>query len=322
MDETDNRESQWTVPNVLLGDVRNLWTHGRGIHAHIWRTRSTSSNFSVSHLPDRGKDAHTGVMCAAWKWQVEDREHFLAQEELYSRGKANNFIICVKDLFLDLFPMYAPWALHFYLPSQREARFPPGHSSSVDPLCNWAGLQANLEKEMATHAITLAWRVLWTEEPGGLLSMGSHIVGHNWSNLACMHALEKEMAAHSSILAWRIPGTEEPGGLLSMGSHRVGYDWSNLAAATSKPFPYFFLMNSPAKDWKPCLWEWICDHRHSRTTKVKCIKSEPRGGLGKQPPRTLGSWSWTQDCPVQRPGHWLLSPPCWGDNSGSRTQQS
>ena len=66
-----------------------------------------------------------------------------------------------------------------------------------------------------------------------LLSMRSHRVGHNWSDLACVHALEKEMATHSSILAWRIPGTEEPGGLLSMGLHRVGYDWSNLEAVAN-----------------------------------------------------------------------------------------
>ena len=89
---------------------------------------------------------------------------------------------------------------------------------------------ANLseEKEVTTHCSILAWRILWTEEPGGLLSMGSHTVGHDWSDLACMHALEKEMATHSCILAWRIPGTEEPGGLPSMGSHRVGHDWSDL----------------------------------------------------------------------------------------------
>ena len=59
---------------------------------------------------------------------------------------------------------------------------------------------------MATHSSIFAWRILWTEEPGGLLSMGSHRVRHDWSNLACMHALEKEMATHSSVLAWRIPG--------------------------------------------------------------------------------------------------------------------
>ena len=36
-----------------------------------------------------------------------------------------------------------------------------------------------LEKEMATHSSVLAWRITGTGEPGGLLSMGSHRVGHN-----------------------------------------------------------------------------------------------------------------------------------------------
>ena len=35
------------------------------------------------------------------------------------------------------------------------------------------------EKEMATHSSTLAWRIPWTEEPGGLLSIGSHRVRHH-----------------------------------------------------------------------------------------------------------------------------------------------
>ena len=77
---------------------------------------------------------------------------------------------------------------------------------------------------MAPHSSTFAWEIPWTEEPGGLLSMGSHRVGHDRSDLACIHALEKEMATHSSVLAWRIPGTGEPGELSSLGSHRVGHD--------------------------------------------------------------------------------------------------
>ena len=36
-----------------------------------------------------------------------------------------------------------------------------------------------LEKEMATHSSVLAWRIPGMEEPGGLLSMGSHRVGHD-----------------------------------------------------------------------------------------------------------------------------------------------
>ena len=96
-----------------------------------------------------------------------------------------------------------------------------------------------MEKEMATHSGILAWRILWTEEPRGLLSVGSQRVGHDWSDLACMHALEKEMATHSSVLAWRIPETEESGGLPSMGLHRVGHDWSDLAAAADITKAYF-----------------------------------------------------------------------------------
>ena len=45
-----------------------------------------------------------------------------------------------------------------------------------------------LEKEMATHSSTLAWRIPWMEEPGGLPSLGSHRVGHDWSDLAAAAA--------------------------------------------------------------------------------------------------------------------------------------
>ena len=45
-----------------------------------------------------------------------------------------------------------------------------------------------LEKEMATHSSVLAWRIPGTGKPGGLLSMGSHRVRHNWSNVAAAAA--------------------------------------------------------------------------------------------------------------------------------------
>ena len=47
-----------------------------------------------------------------------------------------------------------------------------------------------LEKEMATHSSVLAWRIPGTGEPGGLPSMGSHRVRHDWSNLAVVVAAE------------------------------------------------------------------------------------------------------------------------------------
>ena len=79
---------------------------------------------------------------------------------------------------------------------------------------------------MALHSSTLAWRIPWTEEPGGLQSTGSlsRTRLNDFTLTFHFHALEKEMAPHSSILAWRIPGTGEAGGLPSMWSHRVGHN--------------------------------------------------------------------------------------------------
>ena len=84
------------------------------------------------------------------------------------------------------------------------------------------------EKAMAPHSSTPAWRIPWTEEPGGLHAVQGVAEGRTGLNdftfTFYFHALEKEMATHSSVLPWRILGTGEPGGLLSMGSHRVGHD--------------------------------------------------------------------------------------------------
>ena len=44
--------------------------------------------------------------------------------------------------------------------------------------------EALLEKEMATHSNVLAWKIPWTDEPGGLQSMGLQRVGHKRSDLA------------------------------------------------------------------------------------------------------------------------------------------
>ena len=48
-----------------------------------------------------------------------------------------------------------------------------------------------LEKEMATHSSVLAWRIPGTGESGGLPSMGSHRVGHDWSDLAAAAAVQR-----------------------------------------------------------------------------------------------------------------------------------
>ena len=51
------------------------------------------------------------------------------------------------------------------------------------------GREDPLEKGMATHSSILAWRIPWTEEPGGLQSMGSQRVGHDWVTFTHTHTL-------------------------------------------------------------------------------------------------------------------------------------
>ena len=54
------------------------------------------------------------------------------------------------------------------------------------------GLSRVLEKEMATHSSSVAWKIPWTEKPGRLQSMGSQRVGHDWAtslhSCVCRHA--------------------------------------------------------------------------------------------------------------------------------------
>ena len=61
--------------------------------------------------------------------------------------------------------------------TQRLKHLPGMQETRVQSL----GREDPLEREMATHSGTLAWRFPWREEPGRLQSMGSQTVGHNWA---------------------------------------------------------------------------------------------------------------------------------------------
>ena len=61
------------------------------------------------------------------------------------------------------------------LVAQMVKRLPTMQETWVQSL----GQEDPLEKETATHSSILAWRIRWTEEPGGLQSMGSQRVGHD-----------------------------------------------------------------------------------------------------------------------------------------------
>ena len=67
--------------------------------------------------------------------------------------------------------------------AQRIKRLPAKQETRVRSL----GWEDPLEKEMATQSSILAWRIPWTEEPGGLQSMRSQRVGRDRSDLACIY---------------------------------------------------------------------------------------------------------------------------------------
>ena len=125
------------------------------------------------------------------------------------------------------------------------------------------GWEDLLEKGMATHSNILSWRIPWTEELGGLQSMGLQRVGHNWAikhSTACVSlvaqmvknphimqetwvlslggedALVKGMTIHSSILAWRFPWREKSGGVWSIGSQ----SWTWLKPLSTYTWKYVF----------------------------------------------------------------------------------
>ena len=111
----------------------------------------------------------------------------------------------------------------------RLASFPRSQSVVFNP---WLG--GSSEKAMAPHSSTLAWKIPWMEEPGGLQSMGSRRVGHNWATSLSLFTFmhwRRKWQPTPVFLPGESQGWGEPGGLLSVGSHRVGQDWSDLAAA-------------------------------------------------------------------------------------------
>ena len=56
------------------------------------------------------------------------------------------------------------------------------------------GQEDALEEEMATHSSIFAWRIPWTEEPGGLQSMGLQRVGHDWNDWTQFFILSDEVS--------------------------------------------------------------------------------------------------------------------------------
>ena len=103
-----------------------------------------------------------------------------------------------------------------------------------------------LEKAMAPHSSTLAWKIPWMEEPGRLQSMGSLRVRQDWATSLSLF----------TFMHWRrkwqptpvfLPGESQGRGSLvsrRLWGHRVGHDWSDLATAAAAMIPW-------RREWLP-----------------------------------------------------------------------
>ena len=95
---------------------------------------------------------------------------------------------------------------------------------------SWITLAVSPEKAMATHSSTLAWKIPWTEEPGGLQCMGSRRVGHDLATSPSLF----------TFMHWRrkwqptpvfLPGESQGRGSL-VGCHPLGHTELDTTEAT------------------------------------------------------------------------------------------
>ena len=87
-------------------------------------------------------------------------------------------------------------------------------------------LEDPLEKEMATHSSILAWRIPWTEEPGGLQFLGSQRVRHDWAAAAAAKLLQSCLTLCDPIDG-SPPGSPLPGILQARTLEWVAISFSN-----------------------------------------------------------------------------------------------
>ena len=100
--------------------------------------------------------------CTEWYWWLD---------------KARSCVTVVSIVWV--FAIWYSLAFQFgaSLAAQRIKHLPAMWETRVRSL----GWEEPLEKEMATHSSTFAWRIPWTEDPGGLRSTGLQRFGHNWA---------------------------------------------------------------------------------------------------------------------------------------------
>ena len=150
----------------------------------------------VKNLPANSGDSRDAVFIPGWgrshgEGNVNSLQYSCLRKSLEQRSRVGYSANDCKEsgttewrstAMLTFLPFYVSksqlWLVGKLFPvAQGVKNLLPMQETWVWPL----GQEVPLEKGMAIHSNILAWRIPWTEEPGGLLSKGSQRVGHNWA---------------------------------------------------------------------------------------------------------------------------------------------
>ena len=182
----------------------------------------------------------------------------------------------------------------FFDPTSQVAqwlRLPTNAGNTKDTVQS-LGWENPLEEEMATHSSSLAWRIPWTEEPGGLWSMGSQRVGHN---CACMCA-----QATCKILVRR-KGIKPGPPAVEM------WNPNHWTARELLQFPHWHAVTEFGNDFH----QWCCkcwnSHAHPRKQKKACDVRRRDAGYSSKPLSWMTVFTWQTEalrswvCPSRIP---------------------
>ena len=216
----------WSGQEVLLQTLQEQGLWKKSMSYLLMFSRSVESDSAIPRT----------AACQA-SLSITISQSFRKLLSIESVMPSNHLILCRSVLLLpSIFPSIRVFSnessLHIRWPKYWSFSFTISLSNEYSGLISfrvdWLDLlvaQGSLKSLLQHHSskalivqhssfFTLAWKIPWMEEPGGLQSMGSLRVGHDsdFTFTFHFHALEKEMTTHSSVLAWRIPGMGEPVG--------------------------------------------------------------------------------------------------------------
>ena len=144
------------------------------------------------------------AMQETWVWT-------LGQEDPLEKGTANHFSVLAWSIPWMEEPgwVYSPWGLKELDTTEWLTLwgFPSG-TSGKEPICQcWRCKRGRFDpwvRKIPWRRVPVffAWRIPWTEEPGGLQSIGLQKVGHDWNDLGCTYAAPSQLEWVSGWSVW------------------------------------------------------------------------------------------------------------------------